>query len=227
MYGDYLHEIIIVNDNSTDRTAEVTRALAEREPRVRLINRPPPGGVGRALRDGYAAVTGRYILTMDCDFAHIVPELRDLFDAVADGHDGAIGSRFSHSSILINYSFSKIVANRTFHAIVNLIFPGHVRDVSNNLKLFRAEVLKDLRLDADHFAANVETGLKPLLAGYDVVEVPVSWIDRTAEMGESSFRVVRLAPGYVAALLRLVWCRWRAWPRRPPGPPPGSSERSE
>ena len=64
-------------------------------PRVRLIRRAPPNGVGRALRDGYAAATGRYILTMDCDFVLLVPELRDLFDCVAEGHDGAIGSRFS------------------------------------------------------------------------------------------------------------------------------------
>ena len=68
--------------------------LAQAEPRVKLLDRKPPNGVGRALRDGYAAATGRYILTMDCDFVQILPELRDLFDVIADGCDGAIGSRF-------------------------------------------------------------------------------------------------------------------------------------
>ena len=101
------YEIIIVNDNSTDRTAEVTRALAASDPRIKLINRTPPGGVGRALRDGYAAATGHYILTMDCDFAQIAPELRDLFDAVAAGRDGAIGSRFSLESVLIGFDTTK------------------------------------------------------------------------------------------------------------------------
>jgi dolichol-phosphate mannosyltransferase len=209
MYGDYLHEIIIVNDNSTDRTAEVTRALAEREPRVRLINRPPPGGVGRALRDGYAAVTGRYILTMDCDFAQIVPELRDLFDAVAAGRDGAIGSRFSLESVLINYPFFKIVCNRGFHALIRLLLPASVRDISNNLKLYPAEILKGLKIEEDHFAANVETGLKPVLSGYDIVEVPISWVNRTAEMGSSSFKLLRVGPGYLFALLRTISDVWR------------------
>ena len=55
---------------------------------------------------------------MDCDFELIVPELRDLFDAIAAGHAGAIGSRFSHESVLINYPFAKIVANRAFHLLV-------------------------------------------------------------------------------------------------------------
>ena len=59
MYSQYLHEIIIVNDNSTDRTGEVAREIAVHEPRVKVIDRKPPGGVGRALRDGYAAATGR------------------------------------------------------------------------------------------------------------------------------------------------------------------------
>jgi dolichol-phosphate mannosyltransferase len=204
MYGDYLHEIIIVNDNSTDQTAEVTRALARREPRIKLINRTPPGGVGRALRDGYAAATGRYILTMDCDFVQIAPELRDLFDVVAAGHDGAIGSRFSLDSVLINYPFFKVVCNRGFHALINLLLPVRVRDLSNNLKLYRAEILKGLEINEDHFAANIETGLKPVLSGYDIREVPISWINRTAVMGSSSFKLLEVGPRYLSALARTV-----------------------
>jgi len=204
MYGDYLHEIVIVNDNSTDRTAEVTRTVAEREPRVRLINRTPPNGVGRALRDGYAAATGRYILTMDSDFVQIVPEFRDLFDVVAAGHDGAIGSRFSLDSVLINYPFLKVLANRGLHALINLLLPGRVRDISNNLKLYRAEILKGLEIKEDHFAANMETGLKPVLSGYDIQEVPISWINRTPAMGNSTFKLLQVGPGYVSALLRTI-----------------------
>jgi SAM-dependent methyltransferase len=101
-YDQYIHEIILVDDNSTDGTAEVARQAMREEARVKVIQRTPPGGVGRALRDGYAAATGKYILTMDCDFVLIVPELRDLFDAVAEGRDGAIGSRFSYDSVLVN-----------------------------------------------------------------------------------------------------------------------------
>src|SRR5262249_20167090 len=183
-YGPYIHEILIVNDNSRDRTAEVTRQISAQDPRVKLVDRKPPNGVGRALRDGYAAATGRYILTMDCDFVQIVPEFRDLFDAVAAGHDGAIGSRFSNDSLLIHYPVAKILCNRPFHVFANPLLPVRMRDISNNLKLYRAEILKNLSIDQPHFAANVETGLKPLLAGYDVVEAPISWINRTSDMGK-------------------------------------------
>ena len=212
-YGPYIHEIVIVNDNSTDGTAEVTRLASQREPRVKLINRRPPNGVGYALRDGYAAATGRYILTMDCDFVQIVPEFRDLFDAVAAGFDGAIGSRFSHESLLINYPFFKIFCNRAFHALANLLLPIRLRDVSNNLKLYRAEILKELKIEQPHFAANAETGLKPLMAGYKIREVPISWINRTIDMGRSTFRIAKVAPNYFGALVGIVWSCWRAGKR--------------
>jgi dolichol-phosphate mannosyltransferase len=205
MYGSYIHEIIIVNDNSHDRTSQVTREIMLREPRVKLIERTPPNGVGRALADGYRAATGRYILTMDSDFLLILPELRDLFDAVARGRDGAIGSRFSYNSMLVNYPFFKILCNRSFHAFVNLFSGIRVRDLSNNLKLFRAEILKDLDIEQPHFAANAETGLKPLLAGYDIEEVAISWINRNMNMGASTFKIASVAPGYLFALLSVLW----------------------
>lgn len=208
MYDDYIHEIIVVNDNSTDRTDEVSHELARHDARIKVITRKPPNGVGRALRDGYAAATGRYILTMDCDFVQIVPELRDLFKVIAAGHDGAIGSRFTHESVLINYPFFKILCNRGFHLLVRL-FLHRVRDISNNLKLYRADILKNTQIVEPHFAANAETGLKPILAGYDIEEVPVSWINRTIDMGNSSFRIVKVAPNYAWALLRIVWDTWR------------------
>jgi dolichol-phosphate mannosyltransferase len=203
-YGDYIAEIIVVNDNSSDATAETTRALASKDSRIKLINRGPPAGVGRALRDGYAAANGKYILSLDCDFQLIIPELRDLFEAIAAGRDGAIGSRFSHESVLINYPFMKIVANRAFHWLVRLLLRKRIRDVSNNLKLYRAAILKELPITRPDFAANAETGLEPILAGYDIQEVPVSWINRTDGMGDSSFRVARFAPSYFLALVRLL-----------------------
>jgi glycosyltransferase involved in cell wall biosynthesis len=209
LYDPYIHEIVIVNDNSTDNTAEVTRIVAQREARVKLVDREPPNGVGRALRDGYMAATGRYILTMDADFGQILPEFQDLFDAIAEGYDGAIGSRFSYESVLINYPFFKILCNRFFHLLVKLLLLPHVRDISNNLKIYRADILKTLVIEQPHFAANVETGMKPLLSGYRIKEVPISWINRTADMGRSSFRIVKVAPDYVLALIKTLWFAWR------------------
>jgi dolichol-phosphate mannosyltransferase len=204
LYDDYLHEIVVVDDHSTDDTAAVVRSLSERDPRVRLVERSGAPGVGGSLRDGYAAASGRYVLSMDADFALIVPELRDLFDAVAAGREGAFGSRFSQDSILVNYPFAKIVANRGFHLLLKLVVPVSAHDVSNNLKLLPEAIYKRLRIEEDGFAANAEVGLQPLLEGHDLAEVPISWIDRTIDMGTSSFAVARAGPGYARVLGRIV-----------------------
>jgi SAM-dependent methyltransferase len=114
-----------------------------------------------------------------------------------------------YESMLINYPFFKVLCNRAFHLLVNVTLLSDVRDVSNNLKLYRAEILKELEIEEPHFAANMETGLKPLLAGYDIKEVPISWINRTVDMGESSFKIFKVAPNYFWALMRTIWKAWR------------------
>ncbi|MBX6313369.1 MAG: glycosyltransferase [Isosphaeraceae bacterium] len=204
-YGEYIHEIVLVDDNSNDRTRQVIEDLAAEEPRVRPLIRKPPNGVGRALRDGLQQASGRYVLLMDCDFLHILPELRELFDAAAQGYEVVLGSRFSRESVLINYPLRKILFNRAFHLLAILLFRRRMRDVTNNLKLLKREVVENLDLESPWFAANAETGLKPLLMGYRKCEVPISWINRTPDMGQSSFSLWESGGGYAQVLAALFW----------------------
>lgn len=205
LYGQYLHEIILVDDNSQDGTAEVLSQLADCNPLVKPIFRRPPNGVGRALADGYRAATGQFILTMDCDFVHLLPEIRDLFEVADAGFDVVVGSRFSRHSVLLNYPFQKIFANRAFHLLAQFLLHKPFRDLTNNLKLLRREVVDNLTLMEPGFAVNAETGLQPLLMGYSVCETPISWINRTPDMGVSSFRLVKVGGGYWRVLRRLTW----------------------
>jgi SAM-dependent methyltransferase len=204
-YDEYIHEIILVDDNSADRTRQVIAELAEKESRIRSVVRTPPGGVGLALRDGMQAAQGQYVLTMDCDFVHILPELREMFDAAAQGSDVVLGSRFSRESVLINYPLQKILCNRTFHVLTSMLFRRPLRDLTNNLKLLSRRVVDSLDLESPKFAVNAETGLKPLLMGFSVTAVPISWINRTPEMGQSSFSLLKNGWGYVKVLASLAW----------------------
>jgi len=206
LFGEYIHEILLVDDNSNDSTRNVITRLAAGDSRIKPVYRTPPNGVGRAITDGLQAATGDYILSLDCDFQHLLPEVRDLFDAIAQGYDVAVGSRFSRHSVLLNYPPFKIVANRAFHALAQIILLARFRDLTNNLKLMRREVVENLVLLESGFAINAETGLQPLIMGYRVKEVPVSWIGRGTDMGVSSFRVFKVSGGYWRVLLEL-WLR--------------------
>jgi glycosyltransferase involved in cell wall biosynthesis len=204
LFDDYIYEIILVNDNSNDKTGDVIDELANKDPRIKPIHRTPPNGVGRAIGDGLRVASGRYVLSLDSDFQHLLPEVRDLFDAVAEGYDVAVGSRFSRHSVLLNYPLMKIIANRAFHMIARFLLLARFRDLTNNLKLMRLEVVQGLRLLEPGFAINAETGLQPLLMGYRVKEVPISWIGRGVNMGVSSFRVFKTGGGYWRVLYR-IW----------------------
>jgi dolichol-phosphate mannosyltransferase len=207
LYGDYIHEVIPVNDGSNDGTGEVLAKLAAEDPRVKPLHRVPPNGVGLAIAEGLSAATGEYIFTMDCDFQHLLPEFRDLLDAAAEGYDVVVGSRFSRHSVWLNYPLLKILANRAFHALAVVLFAQRIRDVTNNLKIMRRKVVEDLLLRQPGFAVNAETGLQPLVLGYSIQQVPISWINRTPGMGMSSFRLARVGGGYCSVLLGL-WLRY-------------------
>jgi dolichol-phosphate mannosyltransferase len=206
LYADCVHEIILVNDGSTDGTSVVMAELAKQFERVKPLHRSPPNGVGRAIAQGLSQASGRYVLSMDCDFEHLLPEFRDLLDGAVEGYDVVIGSRFSRHSVLLNYPFLKIVANRGFHLLARVLLLRNFRDVTNNLKLMRREVVTDLRLRQPGFAVNAETGLQPLILGYRVKEVPISWINRSPAMGTSSFSLFRVGGGYWRVLLD-IWLK--------------------
>ena len=203
-FGDYVCQIVLVDDNSTDSTRAAIEALAADDARIVPVIRTPPSGVGRALADGFRAASGRYILSMDCDFQHLLPELEDMFDAAAAGADAVFGSRFSRHSVLIDYPFTKILANRAFHVIVNGLFRLRRRDLTNNLKLVRTDIVKRLHLSETGFAANAEIGVKLALSGCTLQEVPVSWINRDRDMGRSSFSLWRSGGGYLRILGRVA-----------------------
>jgi hypothetical protein len=109
----------------------------------------------------------------------------------------------------------KIVANRAFHTLAILLLGYRIRDVTNNLKIMRREVVADLRLQQPGFAVNAETGLQPILLGYSVKQVPISWINRTPGMGSSSFRLARVGGGYWRVLVGLwLYHLWGIGPYR-------------
>jgi hypothetical protein len=92
-----------------------------------------------------------------------------------------------------------------FHVLASLLLHRRLRDFTNNLKLLKQEVVANLELESSGFAVNAETGFKPLLMGYRVKAVPISWINRTPQMGKSTFSLWKYGMEYFRVLARLAW----------------------
>ena len=215
-YDREILEIIVVDDASTDNTAAVVDFAAKRSAKVRLVRRTPPCGVGRALRAGFAAISPKaeYALSMDSDFVNNVTQVRALIEAMtAQDRHGVIGSRFVPGAKMIGYPFSKRLMNRLFHVVVKTMFRIRQNDLTNNFKLYRAEIFRTLPWQSDDFAMNAETGLLPILAGYNIAEVPVVWVNRDPHMGRSKFGLLQHGGGYARVILH-AWKFARAQDRQ-------------
>jgi dolichol-phosphate mannosyltransferase len=203
VYGKYIGEVIVVNDGSTDQTAAIVKKLAKSDKRIRLVNRTPPHGVGLALREGIVHVSKKatHIFTLDADFIRNLPDLEDFFLRIKD-YDGLIGSRYLAPYSLIRYPLLKKIANRGFHFFVRVLYGVQHHDLTNNFKLYTRKLYLSIPLSEDGFAVNAQTGLYPILMGYNIGELPVTWYARERDMGYSKFKLLSVAPGYVRVLLK-------------------------
>jgi len=206
-FDDYIKEIIIVNDCSTDNTALILNKLKKTIKKIEPLHRKGKNGVGNAIRDGLRIVDKScdYVLLLDCDFVENIKDIKKMLKQ-ASNFDGLVGSRYIKKGSLINYPVAKKIANRIFHKLINLLLGIKHVDLTNNFKLYKMQVIESILplLDSSGFSINAETGLYPVLLGYRIKEVPVSWVGRTAEMGRSNFQVMKAGPGYIKVLIKAL-----------------------
>ncbi|MDO8525091.1 MAG: glycosyltransferase family 2 protein [Candidatus Omnitrophota bacterium] len=202
-YREKIFEIIVVDDVSTDTTASIVEAKAGLEPKIKLVRRSSPCGVGRAIKAGFKSVApgASYVLTMDSDFIESIGDVGKLIARMEAGDcDGVVGSRFVPGSRLEQYPLTKKIMNRLFHRVVSVLFNIRQKDLSNNFKLYKREIIEKMPWHSDDFAINAETGILPVLSGYKVCEVPVSWVGRNKEQGRSKFKLFKVGWGYIKVI---------------------------
>lgn len=206
-FDHLINEIVVVNDCSTDNTGNILNKLVLENKRIIAIHRKNNPGVGNAIREGLRAISKKsdYVLMLDCDFTQNLENIRNIIKHATTA-DGIIGSRYLKKGSLINYPFLKKIANRSFHILTRLILRIPHADLTNNFKLYKISIIKDILpfLESTGFSINAETGIYPILLGYKLKEIPVTWIGRTPEMGQSSFKVIQAGPGYIKMLMKAI-----------------------
>jgi dolichol-phosphate mannosyltransferase len=201
IYPTWIRHVVVVNDGSTDETANIVESISRKDKRVKLISRAAPHGVGLAIREGIKHVPPEsdYILSMDADFIRNIPDLEDFFLEIPKV-DGIIGSRYLRRHSLIRYPLLKKFFNRCFHLLVKIFYGVKQKDLTNNFKLYKKEIFKAIPLSENGYAINAETGLYPLIFGYKIKEMPVTWYARDDDMGLSKFKLFGVASGYFRVL---------------------------
>ncbi len=197
------YEIVVVDDGSTDGTAEAARAAGG--PVVRLLAGERNRGKGHAVRRGMLAAAGARRLMCDADLSTPIEELERLEARLAEGCGVAIGSRaVSGARLEVRQGLWRENAGRAFNLLARLVALPDLHDTQCGFKLFTAEAAEAgfARACLDGFAFDVEVLFLARRAGQRIAEVPVVWRNDAASR-------VSLAKG-LSAFLDLLRLRWRA-----------------
>lgn len=202
------HEILVVNDDSTDGTEEVLRATMKEVPTLRYVNNPPPHGFGFAVRRGLDHFRGGAVAVVMGDASDPPGDVVRFYRALeATGADCVFGSRWVKGGGAEDYPAVKRVMNRCANNFIRLLFGFRYNDVTNAFKLYRRHVIDGVRpILSHHFNLTVELPLKAIVRGYRYEVIPNAWINRAH--GRSKLLLKEMGSRYLFIVLYCFIEKW-------------------
>jgi dolichol-phosphate mannosyltransferase len=193
--GEYDVRVLVIDDNSPDGTGRLADRLAQELDYVDVLHRPRKEGLGPAYLAGFRqalADGAERIMEMDCDFSHEPKDVPRLI-AATDDADVAIGSRYVKGGGTENWGALRRAISGAGSLYARVLLSMKIRDPTAGFKCYRADVLKTIDLDAIHskgYAFQIETVYRALRAGFRVVEVPITFVDREEGSSKMSGAIV-------------------------------------
>ena len=196
------HEIVVVNDHSTDGTTALLERMGREFSAVRPIENAGEPGYGFAVRAGLDAYTGDAVCIVMADASDDPRDVVRYFREIEKGYDCAFGSRFIAGARVTNYPRPKRILNRLSNWVIRVLFGFAYNDVTNAFKCFRRTVIDGVRpLLSCHFNLTVELPLKAIVRGYSYSVVPTQWYGRSH--GLSKLKIKEMGSRYLFIVLYL------------------------
>ncbi len=204
---DIPHEILVINDNSSDNTEQLLVDLESKLAEVRYINNSPPNGFGLAVRKGLNNFSGDIVAVVMADGSDLPEDVANFYRHILKGYDCVFGSRFLKESKVIDYPVFKLALNRIVNFCIRILFGFKYNDATNAFKMYRASVIPGLRpFLSPHFNLTVELPLKAIIRGYSYKVLPNTWTNRAA--GESKLKLKEMGSRY---LFIIIYCFIEKW----------------
>jgi dolichol-phosphate mannosyltransferase len=197
------HEIIVVDDGSTDRTWEILQREKVKFDQLKPINNAGPHGFGRAIVRGLDAMTGDAAVIFMADESDDCRDVVRYWAKLNEGYDCVFGSRFMKGGGTIDYPQVKLFMNRLANTFVRFLFRHGLNDTTNAFKAYRKEVIDGIRpILSPHFNITVELPLKAIVRGYDFTVIPITW--RNRRHGVAKLKIREMGSRYLFIVL-YVW----------------------
>ena len=201
-YEDIKHEVLVVNDGSTDRTKVVLEELRGLYPTFRYVDNPAPNGFGLAVRRGLALFTGDAAAVVMGDGSDSPKDVVRCFRKLEEGYECVFGSRFIKGGRIADYPKHKLLINRLANSFVKTLFNFGYNDTTNAFKCYRREVIEGAQpLISKHFNLTVELPLKAIIRGYSYAVIPIRWTNR--KTGISKLKIREMGSRYLFIVLYL------------------------
>jgi dolichol-phosphate hexosyltransferase len=162
------HEIIVVDDGSTDKTKEIASQNG-----VKILSNKTNQGKGSALKRGFECAKGEIIVTMDADGSHDPKDIQKLILPVKNGIDFAVGSRFDTEEGRETTTRVNLFGNRLLNLVILMLTGNVITDSQSGFRAYKSNVLKEIIINSKGFEIETELTLKPLLLGYSLKAVPI------------------------------------------------------
>lgn len=197
------HEIVVVDDGSTDRTWELLGDLAKRLPELSPVKNEGLHGFGRAIIFGLDRMKGDSVVIMMADESDDCRDVVRYWNELNQGWDCVFGSRFVKGGGVIDYPKIKLFLNRMANLFLKTVFRIKLNDTTNAFKAYRKEVIDGCRpLISPHFNLTVELPLKAIVRGFTWHVVPITW--RNRRTGEAKLKIREMGSRYLFICL-YVW----------------------
>jgi glycosyltransferase involved in cell wall biosynthesis len=182
----HLHEVIIVDDCSTDRTHEIVQSLAAENPLIiKVIRHQKNGGKTEALKTGFAATTGTIVIVQDADLEYDPEEIEYVINPILRGMaDVVFGSRFQVRRAARVLYFYHYVGNQMLTFLSDLLTNLNLTDVETGYKAFKGEIIRNMIITSRGFGFEIEATAKIAKLKCAIYEVPISYYGRTYEQGK-------------------------------------------
>ena len=183
------HEIVVVDDGSTDSTWAVLEKLSHTVPTLRPVQNIGPNGFGRAVICGIEHSRGDAITIMMADESDDCRDVVRYWNVLNEGWEAVFGSRFIRGGGVIDYPAHKLAINRLANFILRMMFRVPLNDFTNAFKAYRRSTIDGCRpFMSPHFNLTVELPLKAIVRGYSWTVVPITWRNRRTGMSKLKIR---------------------------------------
>jgi len=188
-------EVLIVDDNSPDGTAQIVKDMMASESRIHILERPGKMGLGSAYVQGFKYALDKgydFILEMDADFSHNPDDVPRLI-AAAQSKDLVIGSRYCNGVNIVNWPIKRLLISYFASKYVRAITGMPVKDPTGGFKCFRRKVLESINLDnilSDGYAFQIEMNFRAWVKGFRMHEIPIVFTERLNGVSKMSRHIV-------------------------------------